>query len=219
MKRDLYSRISTVILCFFITVLAVNAVMGFLCYPVHTKTDSMMPDIPDNSVVLVSPLLKKAERGQIILVETARKEKLPFFKKILNSTVSFFTARQCSPFESGTALKPSLRRVIGFPGDELYISNYLVYVKPSGEQHFLTEFELTKIDYNLTVGETSAGTDQKIGALGNMEKLTLKEGEYFVLSDNRLEGIDSRIWGPVTNKNIRGRALFVYLPFNKARFF
>jgi len=43
-------------------------------------------------------------------------------------------------------------------------------------------------------------------------RYTLGEGEYFVMGDNRAGSADSRIWGPVPEKNIIGRPVIRFLP-------
>ncbi len=218
MRRQLYRRISTAIVSVFLCVLVINLVRALLFYPVLSKSDSMSPSISPNNVVLVAPLLKKAERGQVMLVAPYEKEKHSFVEKTLDFFCHFVTAQQYS-FLHGNEIKPSFRRVVGLPGDTIYISNYLVYIKPAGKTQFLTEFELTKIKYTLTLPENSAGTDSKIGAIGNMESITLGNDEYFVLADNRVEGSDSRLCGPVKSEVFDGKALLVYFPFSNIKIF
>ncbi len=218
MKRQLYRRIFTVLAAFFICFVFINLVRALLVYPVLSESDSMSPEIAENNVVLVAPLFKKAERGSIMLVSGEEKEAVSFFAKTSDFLCRFFTAQQIS-LSSKNHTVPSLRRVVGLPGDTIYISNYLVYVKPAGQSQFLTEFELTKIKYTLTIPNDTTLIDKKIGAAGNMESITLGSDEYFVLADNRLEAGDSRLWGAVNSKSFAGRALMMYFPFSAFKIF
>ena len=64
-----------------------------------------------------------------------------------------------------------------------------------------------------------SGWDSSIGVAGSFDEITLKENEYFVLSDMRISSDDSRLWGAITNKNIKGKILFSYFPVSKFKFF
>lgn len=218
MKRELYHRVFSILLSVFVCFISINLIRLALFYPVLSKSDSMSPDISSDCVVQIAPLLRSPERGQVMLVSPKDEPVHSFFEKSVDFICRFFTAQQYSPF-SKNELSPSFRRVVGLPGDTIYISNHLVYIKPEGQSQFLTEFELTKIKYTLSVPEISAKTDSRIGTVGNMDQFTLKENEYFVLADNRLESSDSRLWGPVTSASFKGRALLIYFPFSKIKLF
>jgi len=220
MRRELYHKIFSVagiILIFFVLV---SLFMTFIIFPVANKSDSMSPDIPAGSYEFVSPLLKNPERGDVILLQNYKVGKMSPFKRILRTISLFVTAHKWQPFEenpvSGT--RPVLRRVVGLPGDTIYIDRYVVFIKPAGQSHFLTEFELTNSRYNAKILVPPALWDSDLGARASISQITLGNDEYFVLGDDRLSSADSRIWGPVKQSSILGKALVLYFPFNKFSF-
>ena len=220
MRRELYHKIFSVagiILIFFVLV---SLFMTFIIFPVANKSDSMSPDIPAGSYEFVSPLLKNPERGDVILLQNYKVGKMSSFKRILRTISLFVTVHKWQPFEenpvSGT--RPVLRRVVGLPGDTIYIDRYVVFIKPAGQSHFLTEFELTNSRYNAKILVPPALWDSDLGARASISQITLGNDEYFVLGDDRLSSADSRIWGPVKQSSILGKALVLYFPFNKFSF-
>ncbi len=90
-----------------------------------------------------------------------------------------------------------IKRVVGMPGDVVSIEDGKVYV--NGEYY---EENYTNTD------TTNPITDESYWQL--------KDGEYFVMGDNRLVGQsnDSRAFGPITEESIVGHAVFRIYPFN-----
>jgi signal peptidase I len=86
-----------------------------------------------------------------------------------------------------------VKRVIGVPGDTIEIRRGSVIVNSIP----LDEPYITHRD------------------TGNMGRITVPEGGYFVLGDNRRASNDSRSWGPVPTDNLIGRALVSFWPLNR----
>lgn len=199
--------------------ICINLIISFLVYPVKQTSISMAPDLPEDSVVMVSPLLRNFERGDIVLIDARKQTKSNTFKKIINVFEKFFTAQHysLSEVDDKPGTKPHIRRIVGMPGDTIYMRDYVVYIKPAAEKHFLTEFEITPEPYNVTFFVPPAGWDTSLGVKGFFEEITLGENEYFVLSDNRKSSDDSRLWGKISKNRITAKVFLCYFPFSKMK--
>lgn len=90
-----------------------------------------------------------------------------------------------------------IKRIIGLPGETVIIRNNTVSVKEnSNDEGVLLEEEYVK-------GRTARNVVTILG-----------DDEYFVMGDNREASSDSRIWGPINDSHIIGRALLRLLPVN-----
>lgn len=199
----------------------VNLIINFLIFPVKQNSQSMNPDIPEGSFVMVSPVLKKIERSDVVLIKSRVQKDLSFMQKMGKVAVQFFTGQQFSTDENENlpGTKQSLRRVIGMPGDTIYMRDYVMYVRPQGEKHFLTEFEITPKTYNVTFFSAPAGWENSLGVKASFEQIVLGQDEYFVLGDNRKSSDDSRLWGIIKKDQIDAKALCCYFPFKNFKIY
>jgi len=92
-----------------------------------------------------------------------------------------------------------IKRIIGIPGDSVYISG--------------TEVTITNTDYPEGVKlDESYVYEMKPGA--TITEI-LGEGEYFVMGDNRDASSDSRTWGVLQRDKIVGRAFLRLFPITE----
>ncbi|MBP5519117.1 MAG: signal peptidase I [Treponema sp.] len=199
----------------------VNLVNSFLVFPVRQHSVSMIPDVSEKSVVMFSPVIKNYTRGDVVLLKPRDDKKPSFIVRQLDRFVRFFTAQQISILENSElpSSKYHTRRIVALPGDTIYMRDYVLYVKPAGERHFLTEFEIVEEPYNVTFYVPPTEWDTEIGVKGSFEEFTLGSDQYFVLADNRKSSDDSRLWGAVNKEDISAKALMCYFPFRDFKIF
>ena len=199
----------------------INVILTYIVFPVRQISVSMIPDVVQESVVMVSPIATNYERSDIVLIGKRVNEEKGLWRRFSETFISFFTGKQFFVSEDASfpGTKQKLRRIVGMPGDTIYMRDYVVYVRAKGEKHFLTEFEITPKTYNVTFFTAPAGWDSSLGVKGSFEEITLGPNEYFVLGDNRKSTDDSRLWGIVNKDDIDAKALFCYLPFKNFKLY
>ncbi|SHH26880.1 signal peptidase I [Anaerosphaera aminiphila DSM 21120] len=92
--------------------------------------------------------------------------------------------------------KKYIKRLIGLPNEEIKITNGKIYIDDQ-----LYEEDYISNEYT----EAINATDVK-----------LKDNEYFIVGDNRNPGAssDSRLFGPISRKDIKSVVVFKIYPFN-----
>jgi signal peptidase I len=103
----------------------------------------------------------------------------------------------------GDKKKDFIKRLIAMEGDAVEIKDGDIYI--DGE---IVEdpFVIRKIHY---YNKSPYGSSDK--------KITIPEDSYYVLGDNSASSRDSRYWGFVPQKNVIGKAFFLYWPLNRIR--
>jgi len=221
-KQERHKLLRTVLILLFLYLLY-NIISTFFCSVWVLQNNTMQPGLRagDRFLVASSALpsllaeLKQTERtpfkrGNIVLIDTRREVKHNWFLIIVDNLVRFFTAQRYSMIKTDEYLY--IKRLIALPGDEISMTNFVLRVRPADSSYSLTEFELSDRPYHPNIPQVPALWDDSIPFSGNMDKIVLNSGEYFVVSDDRGNSGDSRSWGPVSAQEIIGRPVFRFWP-------
>jgi len=131
-----------------------------------------------------------------------------------------------SPYDGQRLVK----RVIGLPGDTIELRQELLVLNGRPVSYRPIADELLRDVNAQDLASHTFATEQLPGqthsvaswpavrAMRDFGPLTVPQGHYFMMGDNRDDSFDSRYWGTVERKKIVGRATAVVLSFNKKNY-
>jgi signal peptidase I len=162
----------------------------------YIPSGSMLPQLQINDRIIVSKLsyrLHEPRRGDIVVFDAPKsmvrpKDPDPLAVRIPRTIL-----------EGINVVKPAqtefVKRVIGLPGDRLEARNGNVYVNGS-----------LLVEPYLPPGVRTL----------NLEQTTVPKGMLFVMGDNRTGSSDSRVFGPIPESSVVGRAVVRFWPLGNA---
>jgi len=191
---------------FFPVLLIVFLLRGFIVEPFRIPSGSMLPSLYIGDFILVNkfaygiklPIINKTmveldhpERGDIVVFRYPRDPNLDYIK-----------------------------RIIGLPGDHIAYYNKVLYIngKPV-EREFVGPYSGPGQTYANEYIEKLDNSEHSILLLparpNNLQgEYIVPEGTYFVMGDNRDNSNDSRVWGPVPEKNLLGKAFMIWMHYS-----
>jgi signal peptidase I len=143
-----------------------------------------------------------------------------------NDVAVFESPPQLDEAALGNDPTPTLvKRVVGVPGDTLYMRDDVLYVNGerenrdwiiAGASAGFGDFTSEAFDWQreFTITGSRFGPPPAQLTLVNWGPLVVPTGRFFMLGDNRHNSKDGRYWGLVPRENFRGRPLFVYYSYN-----
>ena len=145
-------------------------IITFLYQPVRVEGTSMLPRLEDHDRLFINKFvyrISSIHRGDVVVFHYPRDPE-----------------------------KSYIKRVIGLPGDRIFIDRGRVYLngKALRESYVPEEYRDTR----------------------SMAETVVPEEAYFMMGDHRSISSDSREFGPVDRDLIYGKAVFVYWPTKDA---
>jgi len=186
---------------FFPVLLCVFILRSFLFEPFQIPSGSMIPTLKVGDYILVN----KFSYGLRFPVLGFKFLDLDSPKR--GDVIVFFPPRDERYF---------IKRVIGLPGDTILIKNNIVHVNgtaasymphpvpPNNSTHTIENEDLSGVVHLIQRKKLA-------GRLGKNFSTTVPEGHYFMVGDNRDNSSDSRVWGPVPEANIVGKAVLTWM--------
>ncbi len=206
---------------FFPVILLVFTLRSFLVEPFKIPSGSMMPTLLAGDYILVN----KFTYGLRV--------------PILNNT--FFKMNQPARGDVFVFHYPPeptidyIKRVVGLPGDKIkyqdktliingkvldlkFKDNYeyemqganIISARQSTEQLGVIQHDILVHDIPNQYNSDAPGAKLQAG-----ETITVPEGHYFAMGDNRDNSADSRVWGFVPEHNLVGKAFFIWMNFEQ----
>lgn len=211
--KDALGWLKTILFAFIFAWLLTNFVIVNALVP----TGSMQETIRVNDRIVafrLSYLFSEPQRSDIIVFRSRDYVSVSFLQRI----TSTFSNR------IGDGQTLYVKRIIGVPGDTIYIYDWRVFLngaeepliedyvlapgRPGHQHRMFPILESYPLNSYITVPED-----------GSSPFVTVPDGHFFVLGDHRNNSVDSRSWGAadtlrtfVPQEHIQGRVIFRYFP-------
>ena len=160
----------------FLAGITVGLVRYFIFKPFYVEGQSMEPTYLGSEYLIIDEIsyrFREPERGEVIVLRAPTVEKEYF-----------------------------LKRIIGLPGDHIWVENNKVIISNSQRP------DRVLLEEKYLVEPTPGSANYTLGL-----------DEYFVMGDNRDASFDSRRFGPIKRNGIIGRTWFRGWPLNRITLF
>jgi signal peptidase I len=206
---------------FFPVILIVFLVRSFIVEPFKIPSGSMMPTLLAGDYILVNKFtygLRVPVLNNVFFeMNTPARGDVIVFHYPPDTSIDY------------------IKRVIGVPGDkvryqdkQLTVNGEPIALEEKGNYEYVMSGlniitakqyreQLGKVSHDILIHDFVAQYDSDaIGAkFANNEEIIVPAGNYLAMGDNRDNSSDSRVWGFVPEKNLVGKAFYIWMNFDK----
>ena len=206
---------------FFPVILVVFFVRSFIVEPFKIPSGSMMPTLLAGDFILVNkftyglrvPILNntfievnKPKRGDVVVFHYPPSPSIDYIKRVIGLPGDRIKYQDKKLTINGEPVAQE------FAGDYEYVMAGLniITAKQYREQLGSVQHDILIHDVIGNYEEDSLG-----GKFLNDNEITVPAGHYLTMGDNRDNSSDSRVWGFVPERNLVGKAFFIWMNFDQ----
>ena len=214
-------------------VLIAFVIRSFVIEPFKIPTSSMVPTLLVGDHIFVNKFIyglripftkirffdkRKPHRGEVVVFNYPVDESKDFIKRVVGLPGDVIKVIGKDLYINGEALKHVDIPVKFNPDDKRTLLTNdtqfkkIPYVQGWPEIDFMKE-DLGDTEHLIQFESGGRELGEYIAANGG--EVTVPEGKFFVMGDNRDNSLDGREWGFVPMENLKGKAIFVWLSLDK----
>jgi len=215
---------------FFPVILVVFALRSFLVEPFKIPSGSMMPTLLVGDFILVNkytygirlPVINKKvvelnnpARGDVMVFRYPGDPSLDYIKRVIGVPGDVVEYRDKKLTINGQSVPASNTGTYSYVGNGLNYITAMVYQEHlNGVGHTMMTEPGKPAVYPPQVVDFPYRENCSYNAEGEGFVCKVPQGQYFMMGDNRDASNDSRYWGFVPDKNIVGKAFFIWMSFD-----
>lgn len=201
-------------------------VRSFLYEPFNIPSESMMPTLKVGDFILVNkfdygvrlPLIHtkiisvgEPKAGDVAVFRFPQNPRISYIKRVIGVAGDKVEMKNGDIWINGEL---QVRQAIGQVSTEIRVANRVLSIQMEQYQSTLGQHQF--ISQQISAQQDNEQLNQRLieddsVTMNQNWSVTVPQGQYFVMGDNRDQSEDSRYWGFVPEQNLIGRAFYVWM--------